>query len=182
MVFFAGCIQQPSYNFCELADCEHGCDPVNERCNAPPENNSDQSQTPNNQPSENPSTSYSGTVIAGDTTKYIRFSQLDYDKAVEDENVIYLYFYATWCPICKAERPTILDAFEEMSYQDVVGFEVHYNDDETIAEDREVAKKFGVSYQHTTIILDKDGNEFFRSLSPISKEMIKSNIESARRV
>lgn len=125
-------------------------------------------------------TGYSGKIIAGTTTKYIRFSQAHYDKALSEGKVIYFYFYANWCPICAKERPNVLAAFNEMNYPNVVGFEVHFNDNEVTKDDENIARQFGISYQHTTIIhvvgVDKTGKESFRSLQPISKEEIKQRI------
>lgn len=127
-------------------------------------------------------TSYSGKVIAGTTTKYIRYNQADHDKALAEGKVIYFYFYANWCPICAKERPNILAAFDEMNYPNVVGFEVHFNDNEVTPDDENIARKFGISYQHSTIIhvvgVDKSGKEAFRSLQPMSKEEIKQKIAS----
>jgi thiol-disulfide isomerase/thioredoxin len=93
--------------------------------------------------------------------------------------VIYLYFYATWCPICAAERPNVLAAFDELSDPRAVGFEVHYKDDQSNAEDAEAARLFGIPYQHTVVILAPDGTEAYRSLEPISKDTIKSEIAKA---
>ncbi len=121
----------------------------------------------------------SSEKIAGNTTSYLRYTEATFNKARNENKVIYLYFYATWCPICKKERPTILDAFDEMKFDDVVGFEVHFNDDNTTDEDRAAARKFGVAYQHTTIILNKKGDVSYRSLSPILKDEIISNIREA---
>lgn len=125
-------------------------------------------------------TSYKGQVIAGDVTKYIRFNQDDYEKALSEGKVIYFYFYANWCPICRQERPKILEAFNELNYPNVVGFEVHFNDDEVTPDDEKIAKQLGISYQHTSVIhvvgIDKTGKEAFRSLSPISKQVIKDKI------
>ncbi len=119
---------------------------------------------------------YKGELIAGSTTPYIRYSKEDFDKAKAEGKIIYLYFYATWCPICAAERPSIFKAFEEMSYNNVIGFEVHFNDAKTNKEDEDLAKELGIAYQHTTIIFDKNGNEAYRSLSKISKDKIKEEI------
>lgn len=133
-------------------------------------------------PTETPSVSPRGQIIAGGVAKYVRFNWDDYQKALSEGKVIYFYFYANWCPICREERPKILEAFNEMSYHDVVGFEVHFNDDEVTEDDKRIAKEFGISYQHTTIIhvvgFDKTGKEAFRSFSPISKETIKQKIAS----
>ena len=126
--------------------------------------------------------SYQGKVISGTTTKYIRYSKADHQKALADGKVIYFYFYANWCPICTKERPSILEAFDEMNYPNAIGFEVHFNDDEVTADDEEISRQFGISYHHTTVIhvvgIDKTGKEAFRSLSPISKEGIKEKIAS----
>jgi thiol-disulfide isomerase/thioredoxin len=122
---------------------------------------------------------YKGQIIAGDTTKYIRFNSDDYQKALSEGKAVYLYFYANWCPICRAERPNILQAFNEMTLEDAVGFEVHYNDNEVTDEEEKISRDFGISYQHTTVILNTAGKESFRSLSPISKDMIKVEINKA---
>lgn len=119
---------------------------------------------------------YKGELIAGSKTPYLRYSKEDFDKARSEGKVIYLYFYATWCPICAAERPSIFETFEEIDYGDVIGFEVHFNDPKTTKEDEDLARELGVSYQHTTIIFDKDGNEAYRSLSKINKNKIKEEI------
>ena len=125
-------------------------------------------------------TSYKGQVIAGDVTRYIRFNWDDYQKALSEEKAIYFYFYANWCPICREERPKILEAFNEMSYPNAIGFEVHFNDNEVTSDDESLSREFGISYQHTTVIhvvgVDKTGKEAFRSFSAISKQTIKDRI------
>lgn len=127
---------------------------------------------------------YIGEVISGTTTKYIRYNKADHQKALAEGKVIYFYFYANWCPICREERPKILEVFNEMNYPNVVGFEVHFNDNEVTKDDEDVARELGISYQHTTIIhvvgIDKTGKEAFRSLSPVYKETIKEKIASLR--
>ncbi len=127
-------------------------------------------------------TSYVGKIIAGTTTKYIRYNKADHDKALAEGKVIYFYFYANWCPICAKERPNILAAFNEMNYPNAIGFEVHFNDNEVTPDDENISRQFGISYQHSTIIhvvgVDKTGKEAFRSLQPISKETIKEKIAS----
>ncbi|HLC68710.1 MAG TPA: hypothetical protein VJH24_02625 [Candidatus Bilamarchaeaceae archaeon] len=123
---------------------------------------------------------YQGERIAGSTTPYLRYNEADFNRARSEGKTIYLYFYATWCPICAAERPDIFSAFNQMAYDNVVGFEVHYNDPETTDEDRAITRALGVPYQHTTIILNDEGEEAYRSLSPISSGEIRSAITEAR--
>lgn len=122
--------------------------------------------------------SYSGQVIAGSTTPYVRYNVADFEKAREDGKAIYLYYYATWCPICAAERPGIFAAFDELDRDDAVGFEVHFNDGQNTRDDNDVAREYGVFSQHTHVFLDKEGKVAQKTLNPISKEEIKSRILS----
>ena len=100
---------------------------------------------------------YTGKVLAGtESTKYLDFNKADYDKALKEKKKILLYFYANWCPICKREQPETFAAFNEINDADLIGFRVNYRDSDTDDFEVELAKEFGVSYQHTKVIL-KDG-------------------------
>ena len=101
--------------------------------------------------------SYSGKVLAGTTSKYLEFSKADYDNALSENKKILLYFYASWCPICKKEQPETFAAFNELNDSNIVGFRVSYNDNED-ADEKALAKQFGIAYQHTKVIL-KDGKQ-----------------------
>lgn len=129
-------------------------------------------------PSE--SSGYSGQVLAGSATPYIRYNEADFQKARSEGKVIFLYFYASWCPICNAERPDILAAFNEMSYSDVVGFEVHFNDQHVTASDQAITREYQIPYQHTSLVLDSTGSVSLKSTQPLGKEGIKSTIANAR--
>lgn len=101
--------------------------------------------------------SYTGKVLAGtEATKYLEFNKADYDKALNEKKKILLYFYASWCPICRVEQTATFAAFNEINDPDLIGFRVNYRDDDTDADEISLAKEFGVSYQHTKVIL-KDG-------------------------
>ena len=67
-----------------------------------------------------------------------------------------LFFYANWCPIC---RPADRDFQENMSKipDDVVVFRVNYNDPETDETEKALANKYGVTYQHTFVQVDGEG-------------------------
>jgi len=101
--------------------------------------------------------SYTGDVLAGtEATKYLDFNKADYEKALKEKKKILLYFYANWCPICKREQPETIAAFNEINDVDLIGFRVNYRDSDTDEFEEELAKEFGVSYQHTKVLL-KDG-------------------------
>ena len=97
--------------------------------------------------------SFSGTVLAGSSSPLLEFNQADYNKALASDKLVMLYFYANWCPICKAEFPKMQQAFNQLSGSDVVGFRVSFNDTETTEQEEALAKQFGVAYQHTKVAL-----------------------------
>jgi thiol:disulfide interchange protein len=111
----------------------------------------------------------SSSILAGTTTKYIAFNQEDYNKALEENKIILLYFYASWCPICQAEQKEVFSAFEEMDYPNVVGFRVNYRDSDVEEFEEQLAKEHGITYQHTKVII-KDGERVLKAPDSWDKE------------
>lgn len=100
-------------------------------------------------------------ILAGNVATYIEFRQSDYEKALSENKIIFLDFYANWCPICRAEEPEIRAGFDALT-QEVSGFRVNFKDPETDENEKKLAEQFNVPVQHTKIIL-KNGQEFSRS-------------------
>ena len=107
---------------------------------------------------------FSGTVLAGslERSPLLDFTKSDYDKALSSDKLVVLYFYANWCPICKAEFPKAQAAFDQLQTDDVVGFRVNYNDNQTDTNETALAKQFGVAYQHTKVFV-KDGERVLKA-------------------
>jgi len=120
-------------------------------------------------------TSFSGTVIAGTSAPLLEYSKADYDKAIASDKLVVLYFYANWCPICKKEFKDTEAAFNELQSDNVVGFRIHYNDTDTTDEQKQLAKEFGVGYQHTKVFI-KDGQRVLKSPESWSKSRYASEI------
>ncbi len=119
-----------------------------------------------------------GELLAGTTTPYLEFSKEHYDKAISENKIILLYFYASWCPICKREQPEIYGAFDAMDYGNVIGFRVNYRDSYVDEFEEELAREHGITYQHTKVII-KDGKEVLKAPDSWNKDRY---IEEIRKV
>ena len=128
---------------------------------------------------------YNGEVLAGTETGpvLLAFDKQDYDKALAEGKVIALYFYANWCPTCKIEFPRMMAAFDELvassnsATHNVVGFRVNFNDNKTDSHEKDLAREFGVGYQHTKVIL-KDGERVLKSPESWSQERYVEEIKN----
>ena len=89
-------------------------------------------------------------------SRYVEYSKASLDKAGNNRRV--LYFYASWCPTCKPADAD-LEANKDRIPNDVTVIRVNYNDPETDQEEKELAKKYGITYQHTFVQIDSQGNE-----------------------
>lgn len=115
-------------------------------------------------------------LLAGTKSFYYRFDKAHFENSLQQNKIIFLDFHADWCPICRSEKPEILAAFNELENDDVVGYQVHYNDGQTTEDDKEMAKKYGITYQHTKVVIGKDGNVALKSLEVFSKEKVINEI------
>ncbi len=120
---------------------------------------------------------YSGKVLAGSASPYIVFNKIDYEKALAENKIVFLDFFANWCPICREEAPNLKAGFDALQTDKVVGFRVNYNDTETDADEKKLASEFSIPYQHTKVIL-KNGKEVTRSLESWDKEKFLKEINS----
>ncbi|MBI4360488.1 redoxin domain-containing protein [Candidatus Micrarchaeota archaeon] len=110
---------------------------------------------------------------------YEPFTKIRYEQARTEGKTVFLEFYANWCPICKQQEPHIEAAFQEITDESVIGFRVNYNDDDTDDDERQLARQFGVSYQHTHVILDSQGNVKTKSLELWDKNRVLEEIRKA---
>ena len=97
--------------------------------------------------------SFLGTVLAGTSAPLLDFNKSDYEKAVTSGKTILLYFYANWCPICRVEFPKMQSAFNKLTTDQIIAFRVNYKDDQTDAAEVDLAREFGVAYQHTKVFV-----------------------------
>ena len=113
---------------------------------------------------------YAGEIISGKSSPLLDFNKADYNVALKSDKLIVLYFYATWCPICKYETTAAFyPAFNELTTDKVIGFRVNYNDDDTDQDEVGLAREFGVAYQHTKVFL-QNGQRILKSPESWNKE------------
>ena len=83
-------------------------------------------------------------------SRYISYSSSSFAGAADRKRV--LFFHAVWCPLCK----TANDEFTQKNDQipdDVVVFKTDYD------TEKELKAKYTITYQHTFVLVDKQGNE-----------------------
>lgn len=118
---------------------------------------------------EEPKLLFTGKLLAGSSSPLLEFNTADYDAALRTNKLVVLYFYATWCPICKAEVPKLEAAFNELTNDKVIGFRVNFNDSDTDNDEKNLAREFGVAYQHTKVFI-KNGQRVLKSPETWEKE------------
>lgn len=125
--------------------------------------------------------SFSGTRLGGsDASPVIDFNKADYDKALAAKKNIVLYFYAIWCPLCKAEIPQFYEAIStfDKDNHNLIAFRVNFNDSDTDADEKSLAREFGVAYQHTKVFL-KDGRRILKSPETWTADRYIEEVEKA---
>ena len=90
------------------------------------------------------------------TARYVEYSKAALDQAAGGRRV--LYFYANWCPVC---RPADANFKENASIipEDMTVIRVNYNDSDTDQEEKDLAKQYGIVYQHTFVQIDGQGKQ-----------------------
>jgi thiol-disulfide isomerase/thioredoxin len=109
-----------------------------------------------------------GSMVA--KAKVAEYTKAAYDAAVSSGDVVALYFYANWCPICKAGFPRFEAAVSTQNGDTFSAFRVSFNDSDTSSEEAAAAKTFQVGSQHTLVMV-KNG-------AVLSKELVSSTTQS----
>lgn len=108
--------------------------------------------------------------------------------------VIFLNFWATWCPPCKKEMPDIENIYKEYgeNKKDVVILGINnekkdvvkkfleekgYTFSTVIDENSEVMRKYFIQAFPTSFVIDKEGNVYGYVMGGLTKEQIKQVIE-----
>lgn len=93
------------------------------------------------------------TIIS---SRYIHYSPEALEQTKTTRRV--LYFYANWCPTCRPADASFSEN-SDMIPDDVTVIRVNYNDTETDGSEKELARKYGITYQHTFVQIGPNNEE-----------------------
>lgn len=89
-------------------------------------------------------------------SRYVQHSKSTLSNASGNRRV--LFFFANWCPTCKPADASFTQNVSKIP-KDVTLIRVNYNDPETDQEEKDLAKKYVITYQHTFVQIDGMGKE-----------------------
>jgi thiol-disulfide isomerase/thioredoxin len=99
--------------------------------------------------------------------RYIKLSELDMNNI---SGITILDFYAPWCPSCVVLKKDILSKLDEIP-ESVTLVEVDYD------TEKDLAKKYGVKYQHILVQIDENANEITKWSGSLTLESLVNNIK-----
>lgn len=82
-------------------------------------------------------------------TGYMEYDSAKVSEALKNWQKVALFFHASWCPSCRALDKAILEDISSIP-TDALIVKVDYDNSE------EMKKKYSVTSQHTTVIIDAD--------------------------
>lgn len=129
-----------------------------------------QSKTENTE-STNTVAESSGTSAESANSRYIAYSK-DVLSNTQDSRRV-LYFYANWCPTCLPANEDF-NAKADQIPEDVTVIRVNYNDSDTDSDEKGLAEKYGITYQHTFVQIDSEGNEIAKWNGGQIKELLEN--------
>ncbi len=109
---------------------------------------------------------------------YVPFEKSAYLQAREDGKKIFLEFYANWCPSCAQQEPEIESAFAKITDPEIVGFRVNYKDSDTDQDEVDLAREFGITYQHTHVLINSEGDVVIKSQEFWSESQVLDKVNT----
>ncbi len=87
---------------------------------------------------------------------YEDYSAEIYEKALTEDRVVVLYFTANWCEICRTQEEINTKVFSGLTTDGVVALRIHILDSEATIDTENLAKKFSIAKENTSVILNSD--------------------------
>jgi thiol-disulfide isomerase/thioredoxin len=86
-----------------------------------------------------------------------KYVTLETDTKNEEDKKIVYFFFANWCSTCIPADKEISENINNIP-NGVKIIRVNYNDTDTSDEEEALAQKYGITYQHTFVQVDENGN------------------------
>lgn len=102
----------------------------------------------------------------------VAFAQPAFEAAQAAGRSIVIEIGASWCPVCRVQKPILEDLVMSDRFKDVVLFEVDFD------RQKEVLRKFGASKQSTLIVF-KGAHEVGRSIGEVKPAAIEALLAKA---
>jgi len=103
-------------------------------------------------------------------SNYVEYSKANLDSSINVKRL--LFFYASWCPICRPVDTALKST--QIIPDGVSVIRVNFNDPDTDQEEKDLAKKYGVTYQHTFVQIDENGNALKKWTGEEIKEILSN--------
>lgn len=104
---------------------------------------------------------FSSKKLAGTNSFLLEFGTSDFKRARDARKLIVFYFYSDLDALARDEYPEIIDAFNQLSTDQVVGFKINMSDDISESEFK-ITQDFNIATSNTKIFL-KENREVLRS-------------------
>mgnify|MGYP003491827866 CR=1 FL=1 len=126
------------------------------------------SQTTSSQNTQTPvETSRSSSTVQSspntESSRYVEYSEQNFASNKDKKRV--LFFHAAWCPTCQAANKEITANLSSIP-SDVILLITDYD------TQKELKKKYNITYQHTFVLVDSSGNEIQKWNGGAIKELI----------
>lgn len=98
---------------------------------------------------------------------WITYTPAAFDMAQEEDRLIIVDVFATWCPTCKAQAPILDELQAEAALENAVFFKVDYDEHKMFLKDHRIPRQ--------STILVFDGNmEVARSIAETNRERLRA--------
>lgn len=96
------------------------------------------------------------------------FDKASYNQDLADNKIILLYFTSSWCQSCAQELVDLKSALKDNQNQNLAVYKVNFNDSNTSADEKDLAKEQDVIFQHTKVII-KNQKQALKNLDVLNK-------------
>jgi thiol-disulfide isomerase/thioredoxin len=100
------------------------------------------------------------------------FDQAAFDAAQAQGKPVLVEVTASWCPVCKAQAPTLSKLRSDPRFKDLISFDIDFD------SQKDLLRKFNVSKQ-STLIMFKGNQEVGRSTGDTNPSSIEALLAKA---